>query len=145
MLSDKVGHLIIDHVGDGNITVRDGERAEVLYAKHPEKKSLLKNPPKVAPAVDSPRKSKPTKGPSMPKPSSPGNLPPKSQPGEQQAKAASEKTMEQQRESMGISSEEAEDLGDLGSILKAMEEQILRMEMERKGVEAPSAANEPNR
>jgi hypothetical protein len=40
--SDKVGHLVIERIEDGIVTVRDGQRTFELTAKRDEKRSLIK-------------------------------------------------------------------------------------------------------
>ena len=51
---------------------------------------------------------------------------------------------EQMPDSMGISPEEAEDLGQIGTLLQQMEDEIRRMEREKQNAQAASAPNEPN-
>jgi len=41
--SSKVGHLVIGHIADGSITVKDGERTSELVAERVPRKSLLRN------------------------------------------------------------------------------------------------------
>jgi hypothetical protein len=146
--SDNVGHLTIDQINDGHILVRDGERTEILYAKHPEKKSLLKNPPPAGPQ----REFKPMADPSMTKPFDPRKMPPRSKSMRQRQRTTTDpnaakqlQTPKKQHESMDIGPEEAKDLEHIGTLLKAMEDELLRMERESQGTETAPAANEPNR
>jgi hypothetical protein len=145
--SQSVGHLVIDQINDGNIVIRDGERTETLYAIHPQRKSILKSPPAIGPQ----RGSKPKRDLEMTKPFDTSMPPPKDSKSIRHrrrprtiTKAPKPDTSEKLPESMGISPEEAEDLGELGTLLQAMEDEILRMERERQNARAGSTPNEPN-
>jgi hypothetical protein len=141
--SDNIGHLTIDQINDGNILVRDGERIETLHVKHPEKESLLKSIPPAGPR----KEFKPMREPEISKSFDAGQLPPPDKSIRQRrrirtdTKTPRSETLTTQPEPMDIGPEEANDLGQIGTILKAMEEEILRIERERQGTPSP---NEPN-
>jgi hypothetical protein len=144
--SDNVGHLVIDQINDGTILVRDGERIETLYVKHPEKESLLKSAPPAGPREE----FKTMSGSEMTKPFGPSQLPPPDNSIRQRRRSRTDtktprsETLTTQPEPMGIGPEEANDLGQIGTILKAMEEELLRIENEQQSTLAAPSPNEPN-
>ncbi len=157
--ADNVGHLTIEQINDGHILVRDGQRTETLYAIRPEKKSLIKGISLESP----PKEFEPTSEGEITKafePTSEGEItkafdslrgqPPPSRSVRHRRKTRTETKTKQpdiqdnQDKSMGISSEEAEDLGYIGTMLKAMEEEILRIEREKQNANTASESNEPN-
>jgi len=144
--SDNVGHLVIDQINDGNILVRDGERTETLYVIHPEKESLLKSASPAGPRKD----FKPTRDPKITKSFDPSQLPPpdnsirQSRRSRTDTKTPPSETSPTLPETMGIGLEEAEDLGQIGAMLKAMEEELLRIEREQQGTIVAPSPNEPN-
>ncbi len=139
--SDNIGHLKIEQINDGHILVRDGDQISPLYAEHPEKKSLLKS----TPVISQKKESKPAGPQIRSQPPRPRHMPQSSMSTRRINLPDQKDTPKNHPESMGISPEEAEDLGQMGTILKAMEEELLRIEKESQDSETAPAPNEPNR
>ena len=143
--SQTVGHLVIDQVNDGNIVIRDGERLETLYIIKPEKQSLLKSPPDFGPQRDlEPAQTKALHSGMISPEKRSRSMRPRRRPGRPTNESRPNTPPEQMPDSMGISPEEAEDLGQIGTLLQQMEEEIMRMEREKQNAQAVSAPNEPN-
>jgi hypothetical protein len=147
--SDNVGHLVIDQINDGNILVRDGERTETLYVKHPEKQSLLKGTPPGGPR----KEFKPTRETKITKPFGPSQLPRPDNSMRQRQRNRSDKktprpeTLPTRPEPMDIGPEEAKNLEQIGTILNAIEEmenELLRLERERQSIEINSPEDVKN-
>ncbi len=126
--SSKVGHLIIEEVKDGIVVVKDGDRTFEMVAERPQKKSLLQG------ASSSRKKAARTSSIIPSRTVQPVKVrSPDVTPTPTVAKISVQETERSLKfireimsdpEAMGISPEEAKELGDLGKLLKDVEQEL---------------------
>lgn len=149
----KVGHLIIEQIRKTSLIYRDGQRTQELFVpKRTAKKSLLKSAASTVGTEKTPspvakRDRRPvsriSRGDERPRSAPREPRKPTKPPTKEQARKKESidwlKELMINPESLGISAEEAKNLGDLGKIIKDLEQ-----EMDQNEAEAPEDKPEPN-
>lgn len=152
-LGGTVGYLRIEKIGSGSVLIRDGEKTYEMTAERTQKADFVKSYTGTTPSISVPDiwKGVEKPSPAAPETQTPVIKPENTQIPEQQAPEpvpepnAAEiqanidwiKQIKENPESLGMTAEEAKELGELGDMLKDMEAQKERVNSE------PNAANKP--
>jgi hypothetical protein len=153
-LGETVGHLKIEKIGSGVVLIRDGEKIYEMSTEKTQKIDLVKSYTGTIPSISTPDIWKGVEKPSpavpeikppvikpentqIPAPQVPEQPTPEPNAAEIQANIDWIKQLKENPESLGMTAEEAKEIGELGDMLKNMEAQKEQANSE------PNAANKP--